>query len=144
MFTPLNLPNAPLQITEKNQKRFVTCLLRRKQIVLTSEEWVRQHLIHYLVVHKSLAQGRLAVEVSLKVNSLSKRADIVYYDETLQPQLVVECKAPEVKLTSETVFQIATYNSQLNSKYLVISNGLDHFVFENSNGSLVALNDLPG
>ena len=144
MFTPLHLPNAPLKITEKNEKRFVTCLLRKKRVVLTPEEWVRQHLIHYLVAHKSLAQGRLAVEVSLKVNSLSKRADIVYYDETLQPHLVVECKAPEVKLTSETVFQIATYNSQLNSKFLLISNGLDHFIFENQKGSLVPLDDLPG
>jgi hypothetical protein len=144
MFTPLNLPNAPLKITKKNEKHFVTCLLRKKRVVLTPEEWVRQHLIHYLVAHKSLAQGRLALEVSLKVNSLSKRADIVYYDETLHPQLVVECKAPEIKLTSETVFQIATYNSQLNSKFLLISNGLDHFIFENSNGSLVSLDDLPG
>lgn len=144
MFTPLNLPNAPLKITEKNERRFVTCLLRKKRVVLTPEEWVRQHLIHYLVAHKSLAQGRLAVEVSLKVNSLSKRADIVYYDQTLHPQLVVECKAPEVKLTSETVFQIATYNSQLNSKFLLISNGLDHFIFENQKGSLVPLDDLPG
>jgi hypothetical protein len=143
MFTPLNLPNAPLRITEKNQKRFVTCLLRRKQIVLTPEEWVRQHLIHYLVEHKSLALGRLAVEVNLKVNSLSKRADIVFYDRTLKPQLVVECKAPEVNLTSETVFQIATYNSQLNSNYLLISNGLDHFIFENKDGKLVSLDDLP-
>jgi hypothetical protein len=144
MFTPLNLPNAPLKITEKNERRFVTCLLRKKPVVLTPEEWVRQHVVHYLIAYKSLAQGRLAVEVSLKVNSLSKRADIVYYDETLHPHLVVECKAPEVKLTSETVFQIATYNSQLNSKFLLISNGLDHFVFENSNGSLVSLDDLPG
>ena len=144
MFTPLNLPNAPLKITEKNEKRFVTCLLRKKPVVLTPEEWVRQHLIHYLVAYKSLVQGRLALEVSLKVNSLSKRADIVYYDETLQPELVVECKAPEIKLTSETVFQIATYNSQLNSKFLLISNGLDHFIFENSNGNLVTLDDLLG
>ena len=144
MFTPLNLPNAPLKITEKNEKRFVTCLLRKKPVVLTPEEWVRQHLIHYLVAYKSLVQGRLALEVSLKVNSLSKRADIVFYDETLQPHLVVECKAPEVKLTSETVFQIATYNSQLNSKFLLISNGLDHFIFENQKGSLVPLDDLPG
>jgi type I site-specific restriction endonuclease len=144
MFTPLNLPNAPLKITEKNERRFVTCLLRKKRVVLTPEEWVRQHLIHYLVAYKSLVQGRLVLEVSLKVNSLSKRADIVYYDETLQPHLVVECKAPEVKLTSETVFQIATYNSQLNSKFLLVSNGLDHFIFENSNGSLVSLDDLPG
>ena len=144
MFTPLNLPNAPLKITEKNEKHFVTCLLRKKPVVLTPEEWVRQHLIHYLVAYKSLVQGRLALEVSLKVNSLSKRADIVFYDETLQPHLVVECKAPEVKLTSETVFQIATYNSQLNSKFLLISNGLDHFIFENQKGSLVPLDDLPG
>jgi hypothetical protein len=144
MFTPLNLPNAPLKITKKNEKRFVTCLLRKKRVVLTPEEWVRQHLIHYLVSYKSLAQGRLALEVSLKVNSLSKRADIVYYDETLQTQLVVECKAPDVKLTSETVFQIATYNSQLNSKFLLISNGLDHFIFENQKGRLAPLDDLPG
>ena len=144
MFTPLNLPNAPLKITEKDQKLYVTCLLRKKQIVLTPEEWVRQHVVHYLIAYKSFAQGRLALEVSLKVNSLSKRADIVYYDENLQPQLVVECKAPDVKLTSETVFQIATYNSQLNSKFLLISNGLDHFIFENTNGSLVSLDDLPG
>jgi hypothetical protein len=144
MFTPLNLPNSPLKITVKNEKRFVTCLLRKRPVVLTPEEWVRQHLIHYLVSYKSLAQGRLALEVNLKVNTLSKRADIVYYDETLQPQLVVECKAPEIKLTSETVFQIATYNSQLNSKFLLISNGLDHFVFENQKGRLVPLNDLPG
>ena len=144
MFTPLNLPNAPLKITEKDQKLYVTCLLRKKPLVLTPEEWVRQHLVHYLIAYKSFAKGRLALEVSLKVNSLSKRADIVSYDEKLQPQLVVECKAPEVKLTSETVFQIATYNSQLNSKFLLISNGLDHFIFENSNGSLVSLDDLPG
>lgn len=144
MFTPLNLPNAPLKITKKDQKLYVTCLVRRDQIVLTPEEWVRQHVVHYLIAYKSFALGRLALEVSLKVNSLSKRADIVYYDDTLQPQLVVECKAPEVKLTSETVFQIATYNSQLNSKFLLISNGLDHFIFENTNGSLVSLDDLPG
>jgi hypothetical protein len=144
MFTPLNLPNSPLKITVKNEKRFVTCLLRKRPVVLTPEEWVRQHLIHYLVSYKSLAQGRLALEVNLKVNTLSKRADIVYYDETLRPQLVVECKAPEIKLTSETVFQIATYNSQLNSKLLLISNGLDHFIFENQKGTLVPLDDLPG
>jgi hypothetical protein len=143
MFTPLNLPNAPLKITEINQKLYVTCLIRKKQVVLTPEEWVRQHIISYLVSHKKYALGRLAVEVSLKVNSLSKRADIVYYDEHVQPQMLVECKATEVNLTSETVFQIATYNSRLNSKFLLISNGIDHFIFQNDNGKLVSLSDLP-
>jgi hypothetical protein len=144
MFKPLNLPNAPLKITEINKKLYVTCLIRKKQVVLTPEEWVRQHIISYLVNHKNYPLGRLAVEVSLKVNSLSKRADLVYYDEHVQPQLIVECKAPEVKLTSETVFQIATYNSKLNTKLLLISNGLDHFIFENQKGKLVPLDDLPG
>jgi hypothetical protein len=143
MFTPLNLPNTPLKITEINQKLYVTCLIRKKQVVLTPEEWVRQHIISYLVNHKNYALGRLAVEVSLKVNSLSKRADIVYYDEHVQPQMLVECKATEVNLTSETVFQIATYNSKINSKFLLISNGIDHFIFQNDNGKLVPLSDLP-
>lgn len=143
MFTKLNLPNAPLKIIEKNEKRYVSCLIRRKSVALTPEEWVRQHVIHYLVVKKSLMHGRLAVEVNLKVNSLSKRADLVYYNELLRPQLVIECKAPEVKLTPETIFQIVTYNSQLNSKYLLITNGLDHFIFENQKGTIVPLHDLP-
>ena len=144
MFTPLNLPNAPLKISIKNQKYYTYCLLRKKQVVLTPEEWVRQHLIYYLISHKSLVHGRMAVEVNLKVNTLSKRADLVYYNDTFNPTLVVECKAADVKLTTETVFQLATYNSQLNSRYLLISNGLDHFIFENNKGTLFPLDDLPG
>jgi hypothetical protein len=142
MFTSLNLPRAKLKLVERDKQIFVTCLVRKKAILLTPEEWVRQHIISYLVNHKNYALGRLAVEVTLKVNSMSKRADIVYYDQFAQPQLIVECKAPEVILTSETVFQIATYNSKINSTLLLITNGMDHFIFENKSGDLTPLADL--
>jgi len=142
MFTNLNLPKAKLRLQERDGQLYVNCLVRKKYILLTPEEWVRQHMISYLVNHKSYLLGRMAVEVSLKVNSLSKRADIVHYDETLRPELIVECKAPEVKLTSETVFQIATYNSKLNARILVITNGLQHFLYEKTENVLVSLEDL--
>jgi hypothetical protein len=142
MFTPLNFPLAKLKLVERNKEIYVTCLVRKKSILLTPEEWVRQHIISYLVNYKNYSIGRFAVEVSLKVNSLTKRADIVYYDETLRPEILVECKAPEVKLTFETVFQIATYNSKLNARILLITNGLQHFLFENTINGLVSLDDL--
>lgn len=141
MFTPLNFPLAKLKLVESNKEIYVTCLVRKKSILLTPEEWVRQHIISYLVNYKNYSIGRFAVEVSLKVNSLTKRADIVYYDETLRPEILVECKAPEVKLTFETVFQIATYNSKLNARILLITNGLQHFLFENTINGLVSLDD---
>ena len=143
MFSALNLPQATLKINKKNNQFFVRCLVRKKQILLTPEEWVRQHLIHYLVYFKGFALGRLAVEVNLLVNGLAKRADLVYYDEKLSPSFLFECKAADVHLTTETVFQIATYNSQLNAPFLVISNGIDHYIFEKKNSKLVPLNDLP-
>lgn len=143
MFTPLNLPQAPLRISKKENQYFVTCLIRKKKIVLTPEEWVRQHLIYYLVHTKGFAIGRIGVEVSLQVNGLAKRADVVYYDHSLQPTHIIECKAPLIELSAETVFQIATYNSKLKAKYLIVSNGIDHFIFENRNSSIIPLNDLP-
>jgi type I site-specific restriction endonuclease len=143
MFSPLNLPQATLKINKKDNQFFVRCLVRKKTILLTPEEWVRQHLINYLVHFKGFALGRLAVEVNLTFNGLAKRADLVYYDEKLSPSFLFECKAADVHLTSETVFQIATYNSQLNAPFLVISNGLDHYIFEKKNSGLIPLNDLP-
>jgi type I site-specific restriction endonuclease len=142
MLTPLNLPLAKLKLVKRNDQIYVNCQVRKKAILLTPEEWVRQHVISYLINYKSYALGRLAVEVNLKVNSLSKRADIVYFNEYKQPQLIVECKAPEIGLTTETVFQIATYNSKLNAQILFITNGLDHFLFENTNKGLISLEEL--
>ena len=126
----LNLPLAQLKLSEENQITFVRCLVRNKKIVLTPEEWVRQHLINYLDSDFNYSKYRMAVEYEIKYNQLNKRADIVYFDSDRNPYLIVECKAPNVKLNKNVLHQIVTYNSKLNTPYMLISNGIDHYIFE--------------
>jgi len=126
----LNLPLAQLKLSEENQITFVRCLIRNKKIVLTPEEWVRQHLINYLDSDFNYSKYRMAVEYEIKYNQLNKRADIVYFDSDRNPYLIVECKAPNVKLNKNVLHQIVTYNSKLNTPYMLISNGIEHYIFE--------------
>ena len=138
----LNLPIAKLKLSEKNNTTYVNCLIRNKKIILTPEEWVRQHLISYLHLYFNYSKSRMAVEYELKYNKLSKRADIVFFDKNLMPYLLVECKAPEVKLDKNVLHQIVTYNSKLNAPFLLISNGIEHYIFEVSNGKINPINTL--
>lgn len=127
MIRPLNLPPAKLELSRKDEVFYVKCLVRNKKLVLTPEEWVRQHIVASFVSHFSIPLARIAVETSLNYNGRKKRADIVVYDEFGIPDLLVECKAPEVGLSSETLFQIAQYNAVYGTNKLLISNGLDHY-----------------
>ena len=138
----LNLPIAKLKLYEKNKITYVNCLIRNKKIILTPEEWVRQHLISYLDSNFNYSKSRMAVEYELKYNKLSKRADIVFFDKKLMPYLLVECKAPEVKLDKNVLHQIVTYNAKLNAPFLLISNGIEHYIFEVSNGKINPINTL--
>ncbi|MDG1842449.1 MAG: type I restriction enzyme HsdR N-terminal domain-containing protein [Crocinitomicaceae bacterium] len=138
----LNLPIAKLKLYEKNNITYVKCLIRNKKIILTPEEWVRQHLISYLDSNFNYSKSRMAVEYELKYNKLSKRADIVFFDKKLMPYLLVECKAPEVKLDKNVLHQIVTYNAKLNAPFLLISNGIEHYIFEVSNGEIKPINTL--
>ena len=138
----LNLPIAKLKLYEKNNITYVKCLIRNKKIILTPEEWVRQHLISYLDSNFNYSKSRMAVEYELKYNKLSKRADIVFFDKKLIPYLLVECKAPEVKLNKNVLHQIVTYNAKLNAPFLLISNGIEHNIFEVSNGEIKPINTL--
>ena len=138
----LNLPIAKLKLYEKNNITYVNCLIRKKKIILTPEEWVRQHLISYLDSNFNYSKSRMAVEFELKYNKLSKRADIVFFDKKLMPYLLVECKAPEVKLDKNVLHQIVTYNAKLNAPFLLISNGIEHYIFEVSNGEINPINTL--
>ena len=138
----LNLPVANLKLYKKNNATYVNCLIRNKKIVLTPEEWVRQHLISYLDSNFNYSKSRMAVEYELKYNKLSKRADIVFFDKKLMPYLLVECKAPEVKLDKNVLHQIVTYNAKLNAPFLLISNGIEHYIFEVSNRKINPINTL--
>jgi type I site-specific restriction endonuclease len=130
MIVPLNLPKAALQLTKRDDIVYVRCLIRNKELVCTPEEWVRQHIIHYLISEQKVSKGRIASEYSLNYNGRSKRADLVLFDEFGVPNMIVECKAPEIPITEKTVHQIATYNSQLNVDRLMLTNGIIHIYCE--------------
>jgi predicted type IV restriction endonuclease len=128
MFSPLNLPPTELKLTKKGEQVFVWCIIRKKSLLLTPEEWVRQHIIHFLIVQRSFPQGLIAAEMPITVNDLTRRCDIVVYGNDGQPKLIIECKAPEISLTEKVFHQIAQYNFTLNVDFLMVTNGLEHIV----------------
>ena len=122
----LNLPYYDHRIknNENRQEIFDPC--RKKYVALTPEEWVRQNFLQYLLRDLGYPAGRTAVEMSLQVGKMKKRADIVVFDPFGAPYLVVECKAPQVEITQGVFDQIARYNLSLGVSFLVVTNGLKH------------------
>ncbi|MBP1531666.1 MAG: type I restriction enzyme HsdR N-terminal domain-containing protein [Bacteroidaceae bacterium] len=123
----LNLPPAELKLVQREGQTQVFDILRRRYIKLTPEEWVRQHFVHFLIHHKGYPEGLLANEVSLSLNSTTKRCDTVLYDQTAQPRMIVEYKAPHIELSQRVFDQISRYNIVLRVPYLIVSNGLQHY-----------------
>ena len=124
---PLNLPKTNLKIVEKNERRTIFDPFRRKYVTLTPEEWVRQHFVHFLVEHKGYPASIIANEVALELNGTKKRCDTVIYDNEAQPLMIIEYKASSVEITQEVFNQISRYNIKLRVKWLIVSNGLQHY-----------------
>ena len=145
MIRPLAFPKAQLKLTKKGDKLFVWCVVRKKTLVLTPEEWVRQHLVHYLINDKHVPIGLIAAEMPLKVNDLDRRCDVVVFNRSGQPVLIVECKAPEIGLDEKVFQQIAHYNFSLGADLLMVTNGLHHVVsrIDREENRLVMLEGLP-
>lgn len=125
--TPLQLPRYPFRIKKEGNVVKIFDIIRKKFIVLQPEEWVRQHWIHYLIEDKKYPASLLSVEISVNTKVLKQRSDIVAYDNNATPILIVECKAPNIKITQDAFDQIARYNMKLKVPYLVVSNGNQHF-----------------
>ena len=123
----LNLPPYETKITEQDGKPQIFDRLRKCYVALTPEEWVRQHFVHYLIDHKNYPTTLMANEVAITLNGMNKRCDTIVYDKTLRPRVIVEYKAPTVKITKEVFAQISRYNLTLRVDYLIISNGLQHY-----------------
>lgn len=128
MFKALSLPKASLKLTRIDGKIFVWCIIRKKSLLLTPEEWVRQHIIHFLINDKQTPPGLIAAEMTIEVNQLNRRCDVVVFGNDGIPKLIIECKAPEINLSEKTFYQIAQYNFKLNVDYLMLTNGLEHIV----------------
>lgn len=124
---PLNLPPFPFKLNQEGNKLYIFDELRKKQLLLTPEEWVRQHWIRYLMDQKRFPKALLKVEGGLKLNTLSKRTDLVLFDRNGQRLLIAEFKAPQVKITQKAFDQVARYNMVHQVRYLVVSNGLQHY-----------------
>ena len=127
---PLNLPSYSLKIKEENETSYIFDEIRKKYLVLTPEEWVRQHLIQFLIHEKKYPRSLIRLEGGLKLNSLQKRSDILLFNRHGEKILLVECKAPSIKITQDTFDQIARYNFVHKVQWLLVSNGLQHFCCE--------------
>jgi hypothetical protein len=123
----LNLPAYSFKFKEQGTRTQIFDAIRKKYVALTPEEWVRQNFLQYLVNDKNFPASLIAVEAGLKYNQMQKRTDVLVYDKQGNPHLMVECKAPEVKITQDAFDQIARYNMIFKVKYLVVTNGLNHF-----------------
>jgi type I site-specific restriction endonuclease len=141
----LNLPNAALKTKLVEGTTQVFDAVRKKYLVLTPEEWVRQHFIHYLNKEKNYPLGLMGVEQMLKYNTMQTRADIVLYTADGNPNMIVECKAPSVKITQDAFNQIAKYNFKLQVDFLVVTNGMQHFccAMDYENNKITFLEEVP-
>ena len=141
----LNFPSYSFRFKNSENKVSIFDDIRKKFIILNAEEWVRQHTIQFLLQEKSYPKSHLNVEKIVKLNDLTKRYDIVVFQPNGELFLLVECKAPNVKITQETFDQIARYNLKLKAKYLMVTNGLNHYFcqmdFENE--KYIFLAELP-
>lgn len=140
----LNLPNYDFKITRKEKGDFIFDVIRKKNILLTPEEWVRQHILHYLLGELGYPKGLVKVESGVSYNAQMKRSDVVIYNNLGSPHILVECKAPSVKIDQSTLEQVAMYNRTLEASIIVLTNGLKHYTFMlNDKGELVNLEKIP-
>ena len=123
----LNFPIFEVRTKTNGKRTLIFDGVRKKYVTLTPEEWVRQHLIHYLTNEKGYPETLISVETSLKYVHLDKRSDVLVYDCNGKPLMLAECKAPEVVLTQKVFEQIAVYNLTIQAPCLMITNGLQHY-----------------
>ena len=148
-FPFLNLPSYSFKIKRSGtdaETLLVFDPIRKKDVVLTPEEWVRQHFIQYLLQDKNTPKGLIAVEQGITYNKMQKRCDVIVYHSSGDPLLIVECKSPNTKINQDVFDQIARYNMALKVKYLAVTNGINHYYcfIDHEAMSYNFLEELPG
>ncbi len=141
----INLPSYDAKVRLYDGQQQIFDPVRQKYVALTPEEWVRQHFINYLTTEKKYPTGLISVEMLVEINGMQQRADIVVYGRNSQPAMIVECKAPSVKLTNKAYSQAARYNLALRAQILVVTNGISHFCsrIDLEHKSFTPLSDIP-
>ena len=139
----LHFPPIRLRARQRGEAVEVWDSLRGIYLVLTPEEWVRQHLIACLITQCGAQPTRIVQEYAVQLNGQPQRADVVVVDDAARPLLVAECKAPHVKIDQRTFAQAVRYNSVLGARYVVLTNGLQHYCWEFRDGAYERMNRFP-
>ncbi len=140
-YPPLAFPKANLKLTKEHEFVRVWYVLRKKHLILTPEEWVRQHLIHYLLDFKKLPLERMVSELLLPINGQNRRCDLAFLNTHGEVQFIAECKAPDIPLSETTFLQVSNYVQQTKARYFLMTNGLQHVIMDCQEATYI--NDLP-
>jgi hypothetical protein len=136
-------PAFPFRLKQEDDKEIIFDEIRKQWVRLTPEEWVRQNFLHYLVTEKKYPASLIAVEKEIKLYDLTKRCDIVVYDQQSKPWMLVECKSMDEPLNEKVAMQILRYHQALPVKFLIITNGTYTYGFGKEQAALIALTELP-
>jgi hypothetical protein len=139
----ITFPEPDFRIKKEGGKEYIFDTLRKKWIMLTPEEWVRQNFLQYLLQVKSYPASLIAIEKEIQLGELRKRFDILIYDSNHQPWMMIECKATDVKLDEEVLQQVLRYNISVPVQYIVITNGSTSYIWVKKAGKLELLAELP-
>lgn len=139
----IEFPAPAFKTKKENGRDFIFDALRKKWLLLTPEEWVRQNFVQYLLQVKKYPAALIALEKEILLGELKKRFDILVYDTQHQPWMMIECKAMDVMMNDKVVEQVLRYNMSVPVKYLVVTNGNSSYGFERTDGGLIALSELP-
>ncbi len=129
----LKYPPFDVRLKKVGEKTYIFDIVRKKWLVLTPEEWVRQHVINYLIVFIKISTSSISLEKEFNLNGIKKRYDIVVFDKQIKPAIIIECKAPYVDLNTEVLEQALRYNLIIKSKLVMITNGVSDLVFDEKN-----------
>lgn len=136
-------PEPQFRIKVENGKRFIFDTIRKMWLLLTEEEWVRQNFLNYLISELNYPSALIALEKEIMLNDLKKRFDILVYNSSHQPWMMVECKAASVKLNETVLQQLLRYNISVPVEYMIITNGTSTIGWKKENGELKMLKELP-
>jgi len=141
----LNLPTYSFNIKSEGERKYIFDGIRRKYILLTPEEWVRQNFIRYLSEEKQYPLSLFGVEMHFRINKLSKRGDIILFNRKGEAKVIVECKAPAVRINQKAFDQIARYNMKFRVDYLIVTNGMQHYCcrMDYDKGTYTYLEEIP-
>ena len=139
----LKYPGKDFKIKEENKKHYIFDAIRKTWLLLTDEEWVRQNFVNYLITELKYPSTLIALEKEISLNDLKKRFDILVYDKTHKPWMMIECKEPKVILNEDVLQQVLRYNITVPVEYIIITNGNTTVAWKKENDGLMMLGEMP-